>query len=119
MGKKLYVGSISFQATENELKDIFSKIGEVESVKIISDTYTGRSKGFGFVEMVSEEDAHKAIESLNGTTFLNRPIVVNEAKPQRPREGRSFGGGYDGRGGGGGGGGGGGRGQQRPGRGRR
>lgn len=113
MGKKLYVGSISFQATENELKDIFSKIGEVESVKIISDTYTGRSKGFGFVEMVSEEDAHKAIESLNGTTFLNRPIVVNEAKPQRPREGRSFGGGYDGRGGGGG------RGQQRPGRGRR
>lgn len=111
MGKKLYVGSISFQATEDELKDIFSKIGEVESVKIITDTYTGRSKGFGFVEMVSEEDAHKAIESLNGTTFLNRPIVVNEAKPQRPREGRSFGGGYGGRGGG--------RGQQRPGRGRR
>ncbi len=113
MGKKLYVGSISFQATENELKDIFSEIGEVESVKIISDTYTGRSKGFGFVEMVSEEDAHKAIESLNGTTFLNRPIVVNEAKPQKPREGRSFGGGgYDDRGRGGG------RGQQRPGRGR-
>ncbi len=119
MGKKLYVGSISFQATEDELKDIFSKIGEVESVKIITDTYTGRSKGFGFVEMASEEDAHKAIESLNGTTFLNRPIVVNEARPQRkPGEGRSFGGGYGGRGLGGGGGGGG-RGQQRSGRGGR
>ncbi len=116
MGKKLYVGSISFQATEDELKDIFSKIGEVESAKIITDTYSGRSKGFGFVEMASEEDAQKAIEALNGTTFLNRPIVVNEARPQKPkREGRSFGGGYDSRGRGGGGG----RGQQRPGRGGR
>lgn len=92
MEKRLYVGSISFQATEDELKEVFSEIGEVESVKIITDAYTGRSKGFGFVEMVSEEDANKAIEALNGTTFMNRPIIVNEARPQSQREKRGFGG---------------------------
>jgi RNA recognition motif-containing protein len=91
MEKRLYVGSISFQATEDELKEVFSEIGEVESVKIITDAYTGRSKGFGFVEMVSEEDANKAIEALNGTTFMNRPIIVNEARPQGQREKRGFG----------------------------
>lgn len=92
MGKKLYVGSISFQATEEDLKEAFSEVGEVESVNIITDSYTNRSKGFGFVEMVSEEDAKKAIEALNGTSFMNRSIVVNEARPQRPRERKSFGG---------------------------
>jgi len=91
MGKKLYVGSISFQATEEDLKEAFSEVGEVESVNIITDQFTNRSKGFGFVEMVSEEDAKKAIETLNGTTFMNRPITVNEARPQRPRERKSFG----------------------------
>ncbi|OHE55183.1 MAG: RNA-binding protein [Thermodesulfovibrio sp. RBG_19FT_COMBO_42_12] len=96
MGKKLYVGSISFNATEESLKDLFSTIGEVESVKIITDTDTGRSKGFGFIEMSSEEDAKKAIEQLNGTKFMERVLVVNEARPQQPRERRGFGGGRGG-----------------------
>lgn len=93
MAKKLYVGSISFDATEESLRDLFSSIGEVESVKIITDMHTGRSKGFGFVEMSSEEDAKKAIEQLNGSTFMERSIIVNEARPQQPRERRDFGGG--------------------------
>ena len=85
MEKRLFVGGISFQATEDELKEIFSAVGEVESVKIITDSHTGQAKGFGFVEMASEEDAKKAIETLNGTTFMNRSIVVNEARPQKQR----------------------------------
>ncbi len=96
MGKKLYVGSIPFSATEESLRDIFSTIGEVESVKIITDADTGRSKGFGFVEMSSAEDAKKAIEQLNGTKFMERALIVNEARPQQPREGRGFGGGRGG-----------------------
>jgi cold-inducible RNA-binding protein len=91
MGKKLYVGSISFNATEESLRDLFTSIGEVESVKVIKDTDTGRSKGFGFVKMSSEEDAQKAIEQLNGKTFMERVLIVNEARPQQPREGRGFG----------------------------
>jgi RNA recognition motif-containing protein len=96
MGKKLYVGSISFNATEESLQDLFSSIGEVESVKIITDRDTGRSKGFGFIEMSSEEDAKKAIEQLNGTKFMERDLIVNEARPQQPRERRGFGGGSGG-----------------------
>jgi len=96
MGKKLYVGSISFNATEESLQDLFSSIGEVESVKIITDRDTGRSKGFGFIEMSSEEDAKKAIEQLNGTKFMERDLIVNEARPQQPRERRGFGGGRGG-----------------------
>jgi RNA recognition motif-containing protein len=91
MGKKLYVGSISFEATEEDLRDLFSSIGEVESVKIITDMYSGRSKGFGFIEMSSEEDAKKAIEQLNSTTFMERTLIVNEARPQQKREKRGFG----------------------------
>ncbi|MBI5741757.1 MAG: RNA-binding protein [Nitrospirae bacterium] len=98
MGKKLYVGSIPFQASEGDLQDLFSKIGEVESVRIITDAQTGQSKGFGFVEMATEEDAAKAITDLNGTSFMERTIVVNEARPQQPREKR---GGFGGGGGGG------------------
>jgi RNA recognition motif-containing protein len=114
--KKLYVGNISFQATEDDIRELFSKSGEVESVKIITDQFSGKPKGFGFVEMTTEEDAAKAIEALNGTTFMERPITVAEAKPQQPREKRGFGGsGRGGFGGGGRGGFGGGRG---PGRGR-
>jgi len=120
MGKKLYVGSIPFQATEDDLKDLFAKIGEVESARIITDAQTGQSKGFGFVEMATDADAAKAITDLNGTSFMERTIVVNEARPQQPRERGGFGGG-GGRGGfdrkkGGGGGfgkGGGGRGGRR------
>jgi cold-inducible RNA-binding protein len=96
MGKRLYVGSIPFSATEVSLRDLFTSIGEVESVKIITDADTGRSKGFGFIEMSSAEDAKKAIDQLNGTKFMERALVVNEARPQQPREGRGFGGGRGG-----------------------
>jgi len=100
--KKLYVGNISFQATEDDLRELFAKSGEVESVKMITDQFTGKAKGFGFVEMANEEDAKNAIAALNGTTFMDRAITVAEAKPQQPREKRGFGGG-GGRGGFGGG----------------
>ncbi len=92
MEKKLYVGNISFQATEDDIRELFSQSGEVESVKIITDQFTGKPKGFGFVEMTTEENAAKAIEALNGTTFMERQITVAEAKPQQPREKRGFGG---------------------------
>jgi len=91
--KKLYVGNISFQATEDDLRELFAKSGDVESVKMITDQFTGKPKGFGFVEMATEEDAKNAITALNGTTFLDRAMTVAEAKPQQPREKRSFGGG--------------------------
>lgn len=96
MGKRLYVGSIPFSATEESLRALFTSIGEVESVKIITDADTGRSKGFGFIEMSSAEDAKKAIDQLNGTKFMERALVVNEARPQQPREGRGFRGGRGG-----------------------
>ncbi len=106
MAKKLYVGNLSYSTTEDDLKDAFGKIGEILSVKIITDAATGRSKGFGFVEMASDEDADKAISSLNGTTLMDRTITVNEARPMRERGGfgGGGGGGRGGRGGGGGGG---------------
>lgn len=90
MGKKLYIGNISFNATEDNLKDLLLTIGEVESVKIITDAYTGQSRGFGFVEMANEEDAQKALEKLNGTSFMERTIIVNEARPQKPRDRGGF-----------------------------
>ncbi len=102
MAKKLYVGNLSYSTTEDDLRDAFSKIGEVQSAKLIIDQTNGRSKGFGFVEMASDEDAEKAISSMNGTSFMDRTITVNEARPQAPRSG-GFGGG-GGRGGQGGGG---------------
>ncbi len=89
MGKRLYVGNISFKATEEDVRDLFSQVGEVESVRLIKDEATGRLRGFGFVEMNTNEDAQKAITSLNGTVFMERNIVVNEAKPQEKREGRT------------------------------
>jgi cold-inducible RNA-binding protein len=93
MEKKLYVGNISYQATEDDLRDLFSKSGDVESVKIITDMNTGTPRGFGFVEMTTSEDAKKAIESLNGAAFMDRNLTVNEAKPRQTREKRGFGGG--------------------------
>jgi RNA recognition motif-containing protein len=121
MEKKLYVGNISFKATEEDIRGLFARSGEVETVKIITDAHTGNPKGFGFVEMATVEDAKKAIDELNGTTFMERAITVAEAKPQEPREKRGgFGGGgrggYGGGGGRGGFGGGGGRGGQGSGR---
>lgn len=93
MSKKLFVGNISFKATEDALKELFSQAGEVASVKIITDAQTGQSKGFGFVEMASDEGAQKATESLNGAMLMGRALSVAEARPQQPREKRGFGGG--------------------------
>lgn len=109
MGKKLYVGNLPFSATEQVLTDTFSQCGTVESAKIITDRDTGRSKGFGFVEMSTDAEAQDAINKFNGADFDGRAMTVNEARPMAPRENRGgggFGGGRD-RGFGGGGGGGG------------
>jgi RNA recognition motif-containing protein len=92
MTKKLYVGNLPFQTTEDELSDIFSEVGNVESVRIITDRETGRSRGFGFVEM-ADEDAEKAISQFNGTDMNGRPLTVNEARPQTNRGGGGGGGG--------------------------
>ncbi|HUK55731.1 MAG TPA: RNA-binding protein [Nitrospiria bacterium] len=100
MGAKLYVGNLSYQATEKEISDLFATAGTVASVKVITDGQTGRPRGFGFVEMGSSEDAQKAIEMLNGKSFMDRSLIVSEARPQQKREPR--GGGYGGGGYGGG-----------------
>lgn len=88
MGKKLYVGNLPFSATDQSLSDTFSKCGTVESSKIITDRETGRSKGFGFVEMSSDAEAAKAITEFNGQDYDGRAMTVNEAKPMAPREDR-------------------------------
>lgn len=88
MGKKLYVGNLSFNLNENGLISIFSNYGSVETAKVISDRDTGRSKGFGFVEMSSEGEAKAAIDGLNGQNHDGRAINVSEAKPMVPREDR-------------------------------
>ena len=99
MTKKLYVGNLSFQTTEDELSNLFTQVGGVESVRIITDRDTGRSRGFGFIEM-ADEDAEKAIAQFNGTDMDGRALTVNEARPQTDRGG-GRGGGGGGRGGGG------------------
>ena len=104
MTQKIYVANISFDASEDSIKELFEPFGAVVSVAIITDKFTGKSKGFGFIEMESEESAKKAIAELNGTQFMERTLTVAEAKPPQPREKRGFGGG-GGRGGFGGGGG--------------
>lgn len=87
MAVKLFIGNLSFKATEGELEQLFSEAGEVVSAKVITDRETGRPRGFGFVEMASREEAEKAIEMFNGHDLVGRPIAVNEAKPreERPR----------------------------------
>lgn len=85
MGRKLYVGNLPFSATEQTILTKFAACGTVESVKLITDRDTGRSKGFGFIEMGSESEAQAAIETLNNTDFDGRPLRVNEAKPQKKR----------------------------------
>jgi RNA recognition motif-containing protein len=118
MAVKLYVGNLSYEVTESELNELFSPFGVLESVKVITDRLTGNSKGFGFVEMSTRQEADQAIKELNGKTVRNRAIVVNEARPPAPRG--DFGGGGRSRGGHGGGfGRGQGRGQGRGPRGRR
>ena len=98
--KKLYVGGLPYSVTEDKLREIFSAHGAVESAVVIMDRMTSRSKGFGFVEMSSQEEAQAAIDNLNGTDLEGRNITVNEAKPRQPRTGGGGGGGYGGGGGG-------------------
>src|SRR3989344_1409884 len=99
MAKKLYVGGLSYDTTEGSLKETFAEAGTVESANVITDRATGRSKGFGFVEMSSDEEAKKAIEMFNGKELDGRTITVNEAKPMEDRP-RGGGGGFGGGGGG-------------------
>ena len=117
MGKKLYVGNLPFQTSEEELTTLFGEAGPVESVRIMRDMGTGQSRGFGFVEMATEEGADAAINQLHERDLGGRALTVNEARPQAPRPGGGFGGGGGGGrgagGGGGRGGGGGGRGPRR------
>ena len=108
MGKKLYVGNLSYDVDSSQLEQLFSAHGTVESAQVISDRDTGRSKGFGFVEMSSDAEAQAAIAAMNGQEHGGRALTVNEARPKENRAGGGGGGG-GGRGGYGGGGGGGGR----------
>jgi len=86
MSKKLYVGNLSYKATEDDLRDLFKEFETVTEVNVITDRTTGRSRGFGFVELSSDEDADKAVKLLNGKTLQDREIVVNEARPRKNRE---------------------------------
>lgn len=83
MAKKLFVGNIKWETTEDELKELFSQHGEIEEAVIITDKFSGRSKGFGFVTFVNDEDADKAIEALDGYDFKERQIAVSEARPPK------------------------------------
>ncbi len=87
---KIYVGNLPYSVTDDELRQAFEEFGSVDSVDIIKDRYTGESKGFGFIEMADRDEAHKAIEGLNGKEFQGRPVTVNEARPRG--EGRRGGG---------------------------
>src|SRR5438093_13537315 len=103
MGTKLYVGNLSFNTTENELQELFSQAGTVQEVSLMQDKFTGKSRGFAFVTMGSDEDAQNAISKLNGQTVEGRALTVNEARPREPRPPGGGGGrGYGGGGGGGG-----------------
>jgi RNA recognition motif-containing protein len=102
MSTKLYVGNLSFRTTSDDLKETFSQAGTVESASVIEDRETGRSRGFGFVEMATPEEAAAAIEQFNGKELAGRNLTVNEAKPKADRGGRGGGGGRGGYGGGGG-----------------
>lgn len=97
MGKKLYVGNLPFTTTDQDLGDIFRQVGQVASAKVIVDRDSGRSKGFGFIEMTSDEEAQNAISQFNGAQLNGRPLTVNEARPMAPRSnGGGFGGGRGG-----------------------
>jgi RNA recognition motif-containing protein len=92
MGNKLYVGGLPYSVTEGRLQELFAAHGTVESAKVITDKFTGQSRGFGFVEMGSGTEAQRAIEALNGTQLDGRSLVVNEAKPMERRDGGGGGG---------------------------
>jgi RNA recognition motif-containing protein len=114
MAKNIYVGNLTWETTADDLLALFQEHGRVARAQVITDRETGRSRGFGFVEMEDDSEAQRAVDALNGQSYKGRPLTVNEARPRDDRGGggggggRSGGGGY-GRGGGGGGGGGGGR----------
>ena len=99
MGSKLYVGGLPYSVTEGRLSELFAAHGTVDSANVISDKFTGQSRGFGFVEMSSNSEAQSAIQSLNGTQFEGRSLTVNEAKPMAKRDNFGGGGGGGGRGG--------------------
>ncbi len=101
MAKKLYVGGLSYNTTDDGLREAFAQAGTVQSATVITDKFSGRSKGFGFVEMSSDEEATKAIEMFNGKELDGRTVTVNEARPLEARPPRRDGGGFGGRGGGG------------------
>ena len=109
MGKKLYVGNLPYSVRDGDLEQAFGAFGSVTSAKVMLERDTGRSKGFGFVEMGSDDEAQAAISGMNGQPLGGRAVVVNEARPMEERPPRSGGGGFGGGGGGGGFGGGGGR----------
>ena len=90
MGKRLYAGNISFKATEETVRALFAAFGEVASINLVTDARTGKTKGFAFVEMASDAEAQLAIEALNGTLLLERPLSVTEANTQQPRERRDL-----------------------------
>jgi cold-inducible RNA-binding protein len=100
MGNKVYVGGLPYSVTEGRLEELFAPHGSVASARVISDKFTGQSRGFGFVEMSSSDEAASAIAALNGTQFDGRTLVVNEAKPMQQRDGGSRDGGGNGNGGG-------------------
>ncbi|GIW55949.1 MAG: hypothetical protein KatS3mg082_2353 [Nitrospiraceae bacterium] len=87
MGSKIYVGGLPYSTTEQQLSDLFAAHGNVQSARIITDKFTGQSRGFGFVEMATDEEAKTAIAALNGTQLGGRTLTVNEARPQEPRSG--------------------------------
>jgi hypothetical protein len=103
MGNKLYVGNLPYSFRDEDMQQAFSQFGNVSSAKVMMERDTGRSKGFGFVEMGSDAEAQAAIKGMNGQNMGGRDLVVNEARPMEPRPPRSGGGGYGGGGGGGGG----------------
>src|SRR5437773_10479124 len=100
MGTKVDVGRLAYSTIDQQLQELFSQQGSVTSAKVITDRYTGQSRGFGFVEMATGEEAQKAISALNGTEMGGRTITVNEARPQERTGGGGGGGGYGGGGGG-------------------
>src|SRR5215470_14949639 len=105
MATKLYVGNLPFNTTENELQELFSQAGAVQEVMLMQDKFTGKSRGFAFVTMSSDQEAQSAVSKFNGHSIEGRPLTVNEARPREPRPGGGGGGGGRGYGGGGGGGG--------------
>ena len=97
MGTRLYVGNLSFETMESDLQDLFGQVGNVANCALITDKFTGKSRGFAFVEMGSEEEAQKAIAELGGKSLHGRPLTVNEARPREDRPKHDFGGSSGGR----------------------